>query len=152
FYKRGGDSMRHQKLFAFFVCAAAAIALTYGQAVNATLLGTVTDSTGGTVASAKVTIMEANTGISRSTQTNESGNYTFPDLAPGTYLVAVELTGFKKERRTGVVIEVNSTARTDFQLQPGSVSESIDVISEVASLQTDRADTGAKIESIQTAN
>ena len=53
-----------------------------GQAVNATLLGTVTDSSGAAVASAKVTITETNTGISRTSQTNDSGNYVFPDLAP----------------------------------------------------------------------
>src|SRR5262249_9182454 len=120
--------MRHQRLVRFVVCAVAAVGLARAQAVNATLLGTVTDTTGGVVGSAKVTITETNTGVARSTQTNESGNYTFPDLAPGTYTVAIELSGFKKERRTGIVVEVNSTARSDFQLQPGSVSESIEVV------------------------
>ena len=58
-----------------------------GQAVNATLLGTVTDASGAAVANAKVTITETNTGISHTSQTNESGNYVFPDLPPGTYTV-----------------------------------------------------------------
>ena len=56
----------------------------FSQAVNATLLGTVTDLSGGVVAGAKVTITETNTGVSHSRQTNESGNYTFPDLPPKT--------------------------------------------------------------------
>jgi hypothetical protein len=55
----------------------------HGQTVNATLLGSVTDASGGTVANAKVTITEVNTGVGRSGQTNESGNYTFPNLPPG---------------------------------------------------------------------
>jgi hypothetical protein len=55
----------------------------FGQTVNATLLGSVTDASGGTVANAKVTITEVNTGVGRSGQTNESGNYTFPNLPPG---------------------------------------------------------------------
>ena len=58
-----------------------------GQAVNATLLGTVTDSSGAAVGNAKITITETNTGINRSSQTNESGNYVLPDLPPGTYTV-----------------------------------------------------------------
>jgi protocatechuate 3,4-dioxygenase beta subunit len=63
-----------------------------GQAVNATLLGTVVDSTGALIANAKVTITEVNTGASHSSQTNDSGNYTFPDLPPGQYTVTVENT------------------------------------------------------------
>ena len=49
------------------------------QAVNATVLGTVTDSSGAPAGNAKVTITETNTGISHSSQTNDSGNYIFPD-------------------------------------------------------------------------
>src|ERR1700682_15770 len=91
----------------------------YSQAVNATLLGTVTDVTGAVVANAKVTATATNTGVSRVTQTNESGNYTFPDLAPGIYSVTVEQAGFKRESRTGVVLEVNSSGRVDLRLTPG---------------------------------
>src|SRR6266436_5551526 len=69
---------------------------TMGQAVNATLLGMVTDSSGASVANAKVTITETNTGISHTSQTNESGNYIFPDLPPGTYTVTAEQSGFKR--------------------------------------------------------
>ena len=70
------------------ICALCALLLLtagfgYSQAVNATLLGTVTDSSGAIVPNAKVTITEVNTGINRSGQTNESGNYTFPDMPPG---------------------------------------------------------------------
>src|ERR1700693_751050 len=70
-----------------------------GQAVNATLLGTVTDSSGAAVANVKMTITETNTGISRTSQTNESGNYVLPDLPPGTYTVTAELAGFKRASR-----------------------------------------------------
>src|SRR5713226_10199937 len=59
-----------------------------GQAVNATLLGTVTDSSGAAVAGAKVTATEMKTGVSRSTTTNDSGNYEFADLPQGQYQVA----------------------------------------------------------------
>ena len=49
----------------------------FGQAVNATLLGTVSDSSGGAIANGRVRVTETNTSVSHSTLTNESGNYTF---------------------------------------------------------------------------
>lgn len=120
-------------------------ALLYGQAVSGTLLGTITDTTGGLVPSAKVTITETNTGVSRSTATNDSGNYTFPDLPPGVYRVAVEQTGFKRAERSDVNVNVNQTVRVDLTLQPGQVSETIAVTAEAPPLQTERADTSRQI-------
>src|SRR5258708_1506577 len=73
-----------------------------GQAVNATLLGTVTDSSGAAAANVRMTISETNTGISRTSRTNESGNYVFPDLPPGTYAVTAELSGFKPASDTSI--------------------------------------------------
>ncbi len=120
-----------------------------GQAVNATLLGTVTDASGAIVAGASVTITEQQTGVIRSGKSNESGNYTFPDLPPGTYTVAVEQQGFKKEVRQNNRVVINTETRVDVQLQPGSISESVEVTATPPPLQTDRADTGRDLESQQ---
>src|SRR6516225_8654057 len=111
------------------LCALAVLSVftAYSQAVNGTLLGTVTDSSGAVIPNAKVLINETNTNVSRSGNTNESGNYVFPDVPPGTYSVTIEQTGFKKERRSNIVVEVNTTARVDFSMQPGSISESVEV-------------------------
>jgi Carboxypeptidase regulatory-like domain len=123
-----------------------------GQAVNATLLGTVTDSSGAAVANVKVTITETNTGISRVSQTNDSGNYVFPDLPPGTYTVIAEQPGFKRESRAGIDVIVNTTGRIDLVLQPGNASETVTVVAETPILQTERADTGRKLETVLTEN
>src|SRR5467141_4345567 len=120
-----------------------------GQAVNATLLGRVTDASAAAVANVKVTITETNTGISRTSQTNESGNYVFPDLPPGTYTVTAEQPGFKRASRVGIDVIVNTTERVDLVLQPGNVSETVTVEAETPILQTDRADVGEKIELTQ---
>ena len=120
-----------------------------GQAVNATLLGTVTDSSGAAVSNAKVTITETNTGTSHTSQTNESGNYVFPDLPPGTYTVTAELTGFKRASRPSIDLIVDSTERIDLTLEPGNISETVTVEAVTPILQTDRADTGGKIEERQ---
>jgi hypothetical protein len=118
---------------------------TQAQAVNATLLGTITDSTGAVVSGAGVTITETATGLSRSMQTNQSGNFVFANLPPGTYSVSVQMVGFKRETRSGVGVDINSTVRTDFKLLPGMVSETVEVTSAAPILQTDRADIGEKI-------
>ncbi len=124
----------------------------YSQAVNGTLVGTVTDSSGALVASAKVTLTATQTNISQQGQTNASGNFAFPNLQPGVYRVEIEVAGFRKSIRDSIDVLVNSTARADFELQPGQITESISVTAEASVLQTDRTDTGRKIETRQLAD
>ncbi len=123
----------------------------FAQAVNGTLLGTVTDSSGGVIPGAKVVILEQNRGRSREVSTNDSGLYSFPNLEAGIYRVAVEATGFQKMLRDNAEVLVNTTLRVDVELKPGNVSETIEVQAGPSLLQTDRADTGRKIETRQVA-
>ncbi len=124
----------------------------FGQALNGTLLGTVTDSTGAVVPNVKVVLEETNTGISRTTETSAAGNYVFTNLPQGTYSVTAELTGFKKGVRSGISVLVNTSVRVDLTLEPGNVTDVINVTAEAAVLQTDRADTNRKIEETQIEN
>jgi len=141
--------MQHLKIIcAWFALLVLSLGIAYSQAVNATLLGTVTDSTGAVVANAKVTITEVTTGVKHSGQTNDSGNYTFADLPPGSYAVEVDQTGFKKEVRRDIGLLVNTTQRVDIQLQPGSLTETVEVTGAAPELQTDRADTGRNIDTM----
>ncbi|HEY2017478.1 MAG TPA: carboxypeptidase regulatory-like domain-containing protein [Bryobacteraceae bacterium] len=117
-----------------------------GQAVSATLLGTVVDNTGAAVPNASIQIVENATSISHAGVTNESGNYTFPDLPPGTYSISATAPGFKRETRAAVDVIVNTTTRVDLSLQPGSVSETITVTAAPAIMQTDRADVSTNLE------
>src|SRR5258708_537934 len=116
------------------------------QAVNGTIVGTVTDATGGAVVGAKVTLTEINTKIIHTGLTNESGAYGFPELPPGTYDVSAEMAGFKKERKAGVILEANTSPRVDLRLVPGDVSETVEVRADTMVLQTERADTGRSID------
>jgi len=118
----------------------------FSQAVNGSLVGTITDSSGATVASAKINLVATQTGIAQQGTSNSSGNYTFTNLQPGVYKLEIEVAGFRKSIRDGIQVLVNSTARADFELQPGQVTESISVTAEASILQTDRTDTGRKIE------
>src|SRR5215813_5583819 len=120
-----------------------------GQAVNATLLGTVTDSSGAVVSGAKVKVTEMRTGLERVSTTNSSGNYQFVDLPPGQYEVTAEQAGFKKATQKGIDVQVNSDVRVNISLQPGAVEQVIEVTAQAPILETDRADVSQKIETKQ---
>jgi len=121
----------------------------WSQAVNGTLLGTISDPQGAALAGATVTITEIGTNIGRSTVTNPSGYYVFSNQKDGVYRVSAELAGFKTVLRDGVKLDVNTTVRVDLSLPVGNLEESITVVEQKAVLQTDRADTGRLIESKQ---
>jgi hypothetical protein len=123
-------------------------ALVFSQAVSSTVVGTVTDSTHAVIVNAAVTLTETNTNVSRTTHSNESGNFSFADVPPGNYSVTVEIAGFKKEQQRGISLQVNTTQRVDVQLQTGDVSQSVEVTGAPPALQTDRADTGRKVDSM----
>jgi hypothetical protein len=118
----------------------------FGQAVNATLLGTVEDPTGAAIGAAKVTAVNAATSAVYESITNNAGNYTIPNLPPGTYAVTVEAQGFKKETHQNIDVLINSSTRVDFSVAPGSVSEEVMVTTAPPLLQTDRADISTKLE------
>jgi hypothetical protein len=124
----------------------------FGQAVNATLLGTITDSSGATVGGAKVTATETATGLIHESVTNESGNYTFPDMTPGKYSITAEAKGFKKDTHQNIDLLSNSSTRVDIDMVTGSVSEEVLVTTAPPLLQTDRADISTKIEARQVAD
>src|SRR5215472_15173974 len=136
--------LRYIYVLIFLVCATALPSRP--QAVNATLLGTISDASGAVVPDAKITVTETQTGVNRNLQSNESGYYALPNLPPGIYAVAVEAPGFKKETRKKINVLVDTSTRVDFQLQPGNVSESIEVTGAPALLQTDSASTSEKLQ------
>jgi len=144
---------RKTAIFAVLVLALATSSVSlFGQAVSGTLLGTVNDSSGATVANATVTALNTGTGDARDSVTNESGNYTMPNLPPGIYTVSVTSKGFKKEVRENISLLNNTSTRVDVSLATGSVSETVVVTTAPALLQTDRADISTKITSREVAD
>jgi hypothetical protein len=79
-----------------------------GAATTAGISGVVTDQTGAAVVGATVEARAVDTGISEKQQTNSDGFYSFLNLAPGTYVIEVQMAGFVTFRETGVLIDVNS--------------------------------------------
>ncbi|HLJ77233.1 MAG TPA: carboxypeptidase-like regulatory domain-containing protein [Acidobacteriaceae bacterium] len=121
----------------------------WSQAVTATLVGTVSDSTGAVVPNATVKLTNQQTEAVATQATNSSGNYEFTFITPGTYLVDVTANGFKAARRTDVTVVVNTTTRVDMTLQAGSATQVVTVTGQAPLLQTDRADVTAQIDAVQ---
>ena len=120
-----------------------------GQAVTATLVGTITDQTGAVVANANVRITNQGTGASQASVTNGSGNYVFTFLQPGRYTISVSSASFEQLDRHDVDVQVNTSTRVDLALHPGSNATVITVTGQMPVLQTDRADVTAQIEAKQ---
>jgi hypothetical protein len=112
----------------------------------ATVTGEVADSTGAVVAGATVTVRNTATNGVRVVTTNDAGAYTVPALVPGPYEVKAEKAGFKATTRSDIELQVQQTARIDFTLEVGQVTETIAVSAAAPLLTTENATVGTVIE------
>ena len=110
------------------------------------ITGTVQDSAGAIVVGARVTVTNTGTAATRETVTTGAGVYTFPSLQPGVYNLRVEQQGFRAAVENNIELQVQQTARVDFTLQVGQLSESIEVAANAVQLNTDDATVGTVIE------
>ena len=140
------NRLRRAVLLPVLLVALGSVSSVFGQTLKGTILGTITDSSGAVVPAAQVVIVESGTNTSRTGTTNDSGLYVFANLDPGNYRVEVEHPGFRKVTRADIDVPPNNTVRIDLQLVPGAVSEVVDVTAAAPILKTDRADTGAQLE------
>ena len=100
----------------------------YGQEITGSISGTVLDASGAGVPGAKVTITNTDRGaVSRSTTTNNEGNYLGALLDVGHYSVAVEAKGFKTEVQKGVTLNVNDKLTVNFRMEVGDVTQQVTV-------------------------
>jgi hypothetical protein len=116
-----------------------------GQSTAGRLLGRVSDTTGAVVSGAKVTLVNEATGVSRETKTNDSGDYNFIEVVPGNYRVEYALEGFKKDLRRNVTVQVNQVLTLNVTMQPGGVSETVEVTSEAPLVDTTSTQLGAVV-------
>ena len=100
------------------------------QTFRGTILGTVTDLSGGTVPGATVTIKNVDTGLTRTLTTSDDGSYSAPELPIGNYSVTVEKQGFKTGLISGIKVEVSTERRADVTLQTGELSQRVEVLGE----------------------
>jgi hypothetical protein len=125
------------------VCACAMFA----QRDLATLAGTVTDSSGGVVANAKVTITETDTNESYSITTNSRGEFVRPALKAATYVVTVEAPGFKKAEQKDLILNPGERSNVNITLTVGDVGQTVEVTASAPLLQTESTQVGAALDS-----
>ena len=135
--------MRRTGLFSFLMLFAVS---GWGQTLTGTILGTVRDQSGLVVPGVEVTIVNTDTNRSRTATTNASGNYSIPLLLVGSYELEASFTGFDTQRRTGIVLQIDQSARFDITLQVGAVTQVVEVVARTPLLQTDESSIGSVID------
>src|ERR1700757_3589134 len=131
-----GGSMTFLRSIAVFLLAFCALGIASAQTQEGRILGTVTDQSGGLVKGAHVAITNVDTGVTRTLETSDVGDYVAPSLPPGPYKLVVEATGFKRVERSGIRLEVAKDLRLDITMQPGSVTEVVEVTEQAPLVET----------------
>src|SRR5204863_6732933 len=117
----------------------------WGQA-TAQISGTVRDQSGAVLPGVEVMATQTDTGIVRSTVTNETGTYVLPNLALGPYKLEASLPGFRTFVQTGIVLQVNSSPTVNVTLEVGQVSEQVEVQANAALVETRNVGVGSVVE------
>jgi outer membrane receptor protein involved in Fe transport len=115
-------------------------------AQNGGIQGVVTDQTEAFVPGVQVTATNLETGFRRESATNEVGLYSFPTLPVGRYRVSAARAGFSTSEVPDIKLDVNQTARIDFTLRPGAVTESISVAATAVLLDSETSTVGQVID------
>jgi hypothetical protein len=146
------------KLSSFYTCTLLLVMLlssqlftlrAHAQTSYGSVVGTVTDKTGASVAGARVTLKNSGTNATQTFETGSGGNYVFPNLTPGTYSVTVSQKGFEAFTLNRLDVQIGGATRADIALSVGNVAETVTVTTAQAQLQTDSASLSGVIEGQQ---
>ncbi|HZS54816.1 MAG TPA: TonB-dependent receptor, partial [Bryobacteraceae bacterium] len=120
-------------------------ALMFAQFESGTVLGTVRDPSGGSVANAQVTLENTKTGVVLQSKTDQNGDYEFVNVRLGAYRVRVEAPGFQTANTDPFDLTVNARQRVDLGLQIGQTSQNVTVTDAATLLETDNSSRGQVI-------
>src|SRR5580693_7312579 len=133
--------LRIALLAVFCACAV------FAQRDLSTLAGTITDSSGGAVATAKVTITEVSTGEVYAITTNSLGEFVRPALKASTYTVSVTAPGFKTSEQKDVLLKAGERTDVTIVLTVGDITQTVEVAAAAPQLQTESTQVGAALDS-----
>jgi len=145
-------------LVSVLVCVLFGVSAAPGQQVTGSIVGTVTDNSGAVVPGASLTLTHQETGVSRNTQSDAHGDFTFNALPPGAYSLTVEQPGFKKYAQKNINLPPNERLPVgSIQLAVGELTETISVTAEGAVVQTASSErsglvTGNQIQNLTVVN
>ncbi len=115
------------------------------QVATATILGTVTDSSGAAIAGANVQVRNTGTGLTQTTVSDAAGRFNVPDLAIGSYEVQATKMGFSTVVHRGITLTVGAQSVVDFSLPVGQQTQTVTVEGEVSQVETTNAAVGSLI-------
>jgi hypothetical protein len=134
-------------LFSGLLMALSTAGAVWAQAgATAQMNGTVRDTSGAVLPGVDVTATQTDTNFSRSTVTDESGNYVLSNLPTGPYRLQASLSGFRTFQRTGIVLQVNANPTILIELAIGELSETISVEAATPLIETRSPAIGQVIE------
>lgn len=131
----------------FLLCAALIAAPALYAQTQGTIQGVVSDDSGAVIPGATVTVTNTDTGVASQSTTNAVGSYTVPGLNPGPYTITATSEGFAPQERPGFRLEVGQTARVDFSLSVGTVTEIVEVSAAAQLIQSEKTEVGQVIDS-----
>jgi hypothetical protein len=115
------------------------------QADRGAIKGEVQDSQKANISAAKITLREESTGVSAETVAGDSGQFSFLNLLHGVYTLTVSAPGFQTTTQTNVAVNVGRTIGLVVTLQPGQVTESVNVNGTAAAVDTETSDIGTVV-------
>ena len=121
----------------------------WAQTNRGAIAGTVTDPSGAVIGAADVVATSKDTGAEYKSKTTNSGAYAVSSVPAGIYELTVSQPGFKTAHLTGVVVEVNTTSARDIRLDIGQRSESVTVVGDTPTVQSETSDVGTVVQSKQ---
>ncbi len=116
------------------------------QTTSTEILGAITDSSGAVIPSAQVTLLRVATGERRETLTTSTGDYSFPLIDIGEYVVSAKAPGFNPQEKKGIRLQLQQKARVNFELSVGETRETVEVVAANVQLKTEDASVGQVIE------
>lgn len=126
-------------MFGMLVVIFTSVLSSYGQN-SAELRGTIADRTGAVLPGVSVTLVQKGSSQERHLLTDSNGNYVFPLLSNGDYLLRAELSGFKLQTRDGITLQVGQRVHIDLSLDVGAISEEVTVTEDVSLMRTTNAE------------
>ena len=131
------------RLLAVFFCLGSCLTV-LGQS-SATLQGTVSDPKGAVMPKAKVLVHNQDTGLERTTETDNEGNYQVAALPVGVYRVEVQAPGFQTQVVSDLSIEVARTVTQNFQLAVGGIEQQVSIVSDTPVIEATTTSVGTVI-------
>src|SRR5262245_27866778 len=114
-------------MLGFIAAVCLAVSDARAQVITATLYGVVHDGTGGILPGASVVVTHQGTNLTRETVSDERGEFALPALPAGSYAIKIELSGFKAHTSQGLALGAGQTVRQTYELEIGSVEETVTV-------------------------